>query len=396
MTTFACGAATDLGRVRRTNQDQFLITDPVFVVADGMGGHNGGEIASAIAVETLAKADHVTTIDELIEWVQQANTEIVTRARLDVELRGMGTTVCVLVGLSAAGQHRLGIANVGDSRLYRRTDKGLHQHTEDHSLVEALVRDGRLTRAEAVNHPQRNIVTRALGIDEKVLVDAWELVPVEGDRYLLCTDGLFGEVETTEIQEVVRDVESPQAAADELVSRACEAGGRDNVTAVVVDVLEADSVDDPPTDRVSSTRKALPDGIFAPDTPADADDSDASADPHPDETVVAGPATVFTWRLVAFITAVVIVLAVLLTSITVYARSNYFVEVEADTVVVYQGRPGGVLWFDPTIEGRISFDSSQLDALELAALTDGLEFDSLDEAEAFAHDLLEQADPASS
>jgi len=392
MTTFAFGAATDVGRVRRTNQDQFLITDPVFVVADGMGGHNGGEIASAIAVDTMARAEHVSSIDNLIEWVQEANAEIVARAKLDHELRGMGTTVCVLVGLSAAAPHRLGIANVGDSRLYRRTEEGLHQHTEDHSLVEALVRDGRLTKAEAAKHPQRNIVTRALGIDEKVLVDAWELVPVEGDRYMLCSDGLFGELEASEIHEILSEMESPQGAADELVARACAAGGRDNVTVVVVDVVDSDSNDEPPADRVSDTRKALPGGIFDSVPSEVTPEAAAPNDPHPDEIVVATPTTVFTWRLLAFVAAVLVVLVVLITSITVYARSGYFIEVEGDSIVVYQGRSGGVLWFDPTAENRIEFDPSLIDADALAALTEDLDFDALDDAEAFANDLLEQAD----
>ncbi len=391
MTAFAFGAATDVGRVRHSNQDKLLVTDPMFVVADGMGGHNGGEIAAAIAVETMAEAEELTSIDALIEWVQKANEEIVAQARITPELRGMGTTVCALVGLSAAGPHRLGVANVGDSRLYRLTTDGLHQHTEDHSLVESLVRDGRLSKAEAANHPQRNIVTRALGIDEKVLVDAWELVPVQGDRYLLCSDGLFGEIGPVEIHEVLSEVASPQDAAEDLVSRACAAGGRDNVTVVVVDVVEADSVDEPPGDRVSAVRKALPDGVLNLESPEPSAPS-VPTDPHPDEIIVGAPATIFTWRLVAFVSAVVVVLAVLITSITVYARSNYFIEVEGDGVVVYQGRSGGVLWFDPTAEDRIEFDPALIDAGALAALTEDLDFDSLDEADAFANDLLEQAD----
>ncbi len=393
MTTFAFGAATDVGRVRHSNQDHFLVTDPMFVVADGMGGHNGGEIAAEIAVETLAAAQDLPSIDALIEWVQKANSEIVTRARVAPDLRGMGTTVCVLVGLTAAGPHRLGVANVGDSRLYRLTAEGLNQHTEDHSLVEALVRDGRLTKAEAANHPQRNIVTRALGIDEKVLVDAWELVPVQGDRYLLCSDGLFGEIGPTEIHGVLTELASPQDAADDLVARACAAGGRDNVTVVVVDVVAADSVDEPPADRVSAVRKALPDGVLNPESPEPSAGS-VPDDPHPDEIIVAAPTAVFTWRLIAFVSAVVVVLAILITSITVYARSNYFIEVEGDSVVIYQGRSGGVLWFDPTVEDRIEFDPALIDGGALAALTEDLGFDALDEAEAFADDLLEQADSA--
>ena len=240
MTAFESGAATDVGQVRAHNEDTFVVAGTVFVVADGMGGHNGGEIASRIAVDRLAAIGPVNSINVLVRGVQEANSDIRERAREQPEFRGMGTTVVMLAAIERAGSHRLGMANVGDSRLYRLTDSGLHQHTEDHSLVEALVRDGRLTRAEAAVHPQRNIVTRALGIDDKVLVDAWELIPVAGDRYVLCSDGLFGEIDDGEIHEVLQATSSPQDAADELVRRACEAGGRDNITVVVVDVVEAD------------------------------------------------------------------------------------------------------------------------------------------------------------
>ncbi len=394
MTTFAVGAATDVGRVRRNNQDHYLVSDPVFVLADGMGGHSGGEIASEIAVTTMAKAEHVASIDELIGWVQEANEQIVARTHTEPALRGMGTTVCALVGLSNAGPHRIGIANVGDSRLYRLTEEGLHQHTEDHSLVEALVRDGRLTRAEAANHPQRNIVTRALGIDEKVLVDAWELVPITGDRYVLCSDGLFGEIGTQEIHEVLASTDSPQAAADDLVSRACAAGGRDNVTVVIVDIAEADSVDDPPEDRVTDTRKALPDGVLHIERPTAADDPIIEGDPHPDEIRVGTPVPFLTWRLAAFITAVVVVLAVLFTSITIYARSAYFVGVEGENVVIYKGRPGGVLWFDPTLEADVGISVAELDPGDLEAVSDGQEFDSLDEARRYATELTKRAGSA--
>ncbi len=166
MTVFAVGASTHAGKVRPTNQDNLLANDPMFVVADGMGGHRGGETASAIVADALAAAATVATVDDLIEEVQKANSQIVDRGELERELRGMGTTVTVLTDLHGPGPDRLGVANVGDSRLYRVTDGVLCQHTTDHSLVESLVRDGRLTRAEAAVHPQRNIITRALGIDE--------------------------------------------------------------------------------------------------------------------------------------------------------------------------------------------------------------------------------------
>lgn len=391
MTEFVSGAATHAGKVRSNNQDNLLANDPIFAVADGMGGHTGGEIASAIAIDALAGAATVATIDDLIERVQEANTEIVNRGRLEPELRGMGTTLCILTDLQRAGPNRLGIANVGDSRLYRVTDDGLHQHTEDHSLVESLVRDGRLSRAEAAVHPQRNIVTRALGIDERVLVDAWELVPVVGDRYVLCSDGLFNEVHAAEIHDVLSTTEPPQDAAEDLVARAVAAGGRDNITVVVVDVLVADTVDDIPDDRVTATRKALPDGVLTIERPAAGDDIEPS-DPHPDEVLLETVPSVFTWRLATFMVAVIAVLAVLLAALVVYARSGYFVGVDDDqTVTVYQGRPGGVLFFDPTVESDTDLSIDELDPIDRDQVLGGLEFDSLADAESYVATLERQA-----
>lgn len=391
MIEFRWGSATDVGKVRASNQDQLLTADPMFVVADGMGGHNGGEVASAVAVDEMAKVETVSTVDELIEAVQQANREIVDRAKLEPELRGMGTTLVALVGMTVGERQRLGVANVGDSRLYRVGDEELLQLTEDHTLVEALVRDGRLTREEALTHPQRNIVTRALGIDEKVLVDTWELAPVAGDRYILCSDGLFDELSTDEIHGVLREVEDPGEAAVALVEGAVESGGRDNVSVLVVDVVEADGVDDEiPDDRIISIHKAVPDSVLRLDPPPET----GPDDPHPDEILVdrtiQKPPFV-TWRLGVFVAAVLIVLAVLLSSVVAYARSSYFVGIDEDQVVIYRGRPDGVLWFDPTVEEPVVLSVSELDPEDLPDVIDGVEFDDLDDARAYAEALAERA-----
>lgn len=385
MTGFAVGAATDVGRIRSLNEDSFHTGDSVFVVADGMGGHNGGEIASQIAVESLAEEAAVGSIDDLITRVQQANSSIVDRAREDPALRGMGTTVSLLADLKGAGPSRIGIANVGDSRLYRLTDEGLHRHTEDHSLVETLVRDGRLTRAEAAVHPQRNVVTRALGIDEKVLVDAWELVPVVGDRYLICSDGLSGEISDDEIAEVLRALPAPQEAAQELVERANAAGGRDNITVVVVDIIEADSLDELPGDRVTDTRKALPDGVLKVDKPTAAEhaaEMAEAADPHPDEIIVETVPSVVTWRLAAMIAAVMIVLLVMMAVLLQIGRSGFTV-VESDdgTVEVIQGE--NFLWFEPTTELESSVVVADLPPLDRENVEEGQEFGSRGEAETY-------------
>jgi PPM family protein phosphatase len=391
MIEFRWGTATDVGRVRQANQDQLLTATPVFVVADGMGGHNGGEVASAIAVDEMAKATDVASVDDLIDAVQQANREIVDRSKLDPELRGMGTTLVALVGMIVDGEPRLGVANVGDSRLYRCAADELAQITEDHTLVEALVRDGRLTAEEAINHPQRNIVTRALGIDEKVLVDTWQLTPVEGDRYLLCSDGLFNELTPSEILEVVHRVDDPAAAAHELVEAACEAGGRDNVTVVIVDIITVEAAPEPASDdRVISVHKAVPDRVLHVDPP----DRTGPSDPHPDEIVVdrqASKPPFVTWRLGAFVAAVLVVLAVLLSTLVAYARSSYFVGTDGEEVVIFRGRPDGVLWFDPTVEEPVVLTVAELDPADLADVLDGVEFDDLEDARGYADAITQRA-----
>lgn len=251
MTTLGWGAVTDSGRIRDVNQDGVLSTERVFVVADGMGGHRGGEVASAIAVELMAETSAFNSVEELLEAVQRANREVLERAGRDRALYGMGTTLVALAAVTVDGTDLLCAVNVGDSRLYLRTTDAMMQLTEDHSLVEGMVQDGWITPEEAKVHPQRNVVTRALGVEEPLFVDAWELVPVAGDRYLLCSDGLNNELDDAEIEEILDHTADPQHAASELVRAACDAGGRDNVTVVVVDVVDADPRGpDPPADRV--------------------------------------------------------------------------------------------------------------------------------------------------
>ncbi len=242
MTTFRVGAATDVGRVRQNQQDAVLVDEGkrLFGVADGMGGHRGGEVASQVAVETLRAEFFEPSTDALVHAVEAANDAVVRRADGDPDLRGMGTTVCAMALVHEDDEDRIGIVNVGDSRFYlfKHNGDSIDQITEDHSLVETLVRQGQLTEDDAANHPHRNILTRALGIDSHVMVDSWELLPFAGDRYLLCSDGLFNEVDEETIAAVLAGSEAPEVAAEELVRLANEGGGRDNITVLVVDVVD--------------------------------------------------------------------------------------------------------------------------------------------------------------
>lgn len=266
MISFAWGSAIHVGQVRQVNQDNLWTEDGLFAVADGMGGHRGGEVASALALEGLREAFTERTSEALVAAIQHANDRVVAAGE-DPELRGMGTTLAVLALVRDGDNEVLTIANVGDSRIYllRSESEELEQISEDHSLVATLQRQGQLSKDEAAAHPQRNIITRALGIDTTVLVDSWDLVPVRGDRYLICSDGLVNEVEDSRIAATLRRLADPAEAAAELVRLANEHGGRDNISVVVVDVVEADFELEPAPGREGESRvvrSGVPDEPF--------------------------------------------------------------------------------------------------------------------------------------
>ena len=238
-------AGTHVGVTRQVNQDSYATAPGLAVVADGMGGHRGGEVASAIAAKEMISRFDAPELDALVTGVGHANRRILDEAAADPKLHGMGTTVVALGLIDVADGVALGAINVGDSRMYRLTGNVLEQLTEDHSLVEALVREGRITAAEAKVHPQRNIVTRALGVIEHVEVDSFHFVPKIGDRYLLCSDGLFNEVDANTIATILATEADPEVATQKLIAAANEGGGRDNITTVIADVVAAEDTSMP-------------------------------------------------------------------------------------------------------------------------------------------------------
>lgn len=257
MTAFGYGAASATGPVRDINQDRWLADGSLFAVADGLGGHQGGEVAAGIAVDELARRQALTGLDQFVDLVRAAHTAIRAEARADRTRAGMCTTLCALADLDADdGEPRLGAVNVGDSRLYALTGDELEQISDDHNLVGEMVRAGQLDRAAAAVHPDRNRLTRVLGFEPEVLVDAWKLRAVRGTRFLLCTDGLFSEITDAAITGVLRECDDPEGAAQTLVDDAIQAGGHDNVTAVVVDVL--DGLEPDPSGLVLAARPAVP------------------------------------------------------------------------------------------------------------------------------------------
>lgn len=227
------GSRTDVGCVRERNEDSLAVSPPLFAVADGMGGHAAGDVASELAVKVLMKnAPTTADVDMLGEAVIKANHAVINEA-LRAELAGMGTTMtaCVIEGT------HLAIAHVGDSRAYLLHHGKLQQLTRDHSLVADMVEAGRLTEEEARVHPNRSIITRAIGSDPNMQPDLYEITASPGDRLLLCSDGLYSMVENSRIQSQLARIRDPQRCASALVNDAISAGGLDNVTVVVVDIV---------------------------------------------------------------------------------------------------------------------------------------------------------------
>jgi protein phosphatase len=236
------GAATDVGLVRAGNEDAFVAEPMVFGVADGMGGHQAGEVASDIAARIIRDrlGTGASNVGVVIASVVEANASIYQAAHASADHQGMGTTLTALVVMRADESNvaRFALINVGDSRTYLLRNGELHRATLDHSYVQELVNTGHISEDEARTHPRRNIVTRALGIEPTVRVDTWLVPMVHGDRFILCSDGLVDEVHDDEIAAIALATSDAQAAAEQLVAKANANGGRDNVTVVVVDVLQ--------------------------------------------------------------------------------------------------------------------------------------------------------------
>jgi protein phosphatase len=264
------GAATDVGRVREVNEDSYLAAPPVFVVADGMGGHDGGDVASRIVVEEFARLAEegydprrgsIAVAETLVACHRRITEYAEEQSRHTGRDFQAGTTavVALLVEDDAqeGGAPKWLLANVGDSRIYRFVDGDLEQVSVDHSLVQELADEGTITREEMSSHPARHVVTRALGGPELEDADYFLLPLASAERLLLCSDGINEMIGDQEVAAILADATDPRDAADRLVAAAVAAGGRDNATAVVVDVmgLESESGYDSERQRVSLEMK---------------------------------------------------------------------------------------------------------------------------------------------
>ena len=419
------GGATDVGRVRSDNQDQFLARPDIdlWAVADGMGGHSGGEVASQIACDTLGRTFAEHTVDGLVDAIEQANAAVYRAGVDNPELTGMGTTVVALAMVEHDDDEVLAIANVGDSRCYRFADGDLDQVTTDHSLVADLVREGSLSPEEAAVHPQRSIGTRVLGVYDDVPVDVFAVDPHHGDRYVLCSDGLFNEVPEPTIAAVLRRLGDPAAAARELVRLAVEGGGRDNVTVVVVDVVDdggraraaSDALaanGDPPTAEAGPAPASSPAYADQPDRwrsrgrrsgdTAEVDriadlDGDRPADDDPNgdggrHRARRTRARRLTWRVGLFTLLILALVGGVVATIQWYGSSAYFVGFEGDRVAIYKGRPGGLLWIEPDLVDVTDLERNRVPESRRHDIDDGMEQTSLADARRYVANVSEQAD----
>jgi serine/threonine protein phosphatase PrpC len=351
----AAASATDQGLVRSNNEDAFLIDDQraLFAVADGMGGHRGGEVASHTAIEALRAA--IANGTPLHDAITRANTAVLTRAAGDDELTGMGTTMTAVI---AVGGRQLLIGHVGDSRAYLLHEGTLRRATDDHSLVEELVRDGRLTPEQAEAHPQRAIVTRALGVDDDVDVDLYTLDVEAGDRVVLCSDGLTTMVRERDIERLARTETDPQRLAEALVNAANAAGGEDNVTIVVIDVLEIDpaTVFDPSPPLADESPALSRSAVVAPPDPPEP--------PTPRAARLAGSRRRAVRSVILVLLPLLVIVGIATAALGWYARSSYFVGASGNEVVIYKGVPGGVLGWNPTVDKRTGVAVADLPALD--------------------------------
>ena len=361
------GALSDTGILRVQNEDSMLAQEGLFVVADGMGGHNAGEVASAMATSMLKSAhtNGIADAKELGDLIKEINVQIFQSAAAKTEQSGMGTTLTALAitpSDQTLGENSVAtatVANIGDSRTYLLRNGEFRQVSVDHSYVQELVSDGLITREEARTHARRNIVTRALGIEPVVGVDTWTLPLIAGDRYVLCSDGLVDEVTDADIATCLKRITDPQKTADELVAMANTNGGRDNITVIVVDVLaESDKPEtklETKSETKSETRKL---------------------------------SSYFIRKLIIS-TVVSIVAVVAIVFITSYIRSGYFVDYENNKpdarVLIYRGK--NFMWINPTIEADSTLIRTDLSAALAKEVTGQPGFDSALDAQNYVNQI---------
>jgi protein phosphatase len=361
---------TDAGRKRRRNEDALVLEPPLFAVADGMGGAQAGEVASRLAAATFREfheADGLDPEERVGAIIQEANRRIHERAKSDAQVSGMGTTVTAALYTGSD----VALGHVGDSRAYRLRQGALEQLTEDHSLVADLVRSGRLSPDEADTHPQRSVITRALGTDPEVDVDTFTIAAEPGDVFLLCSDGLTTMVGEEEIVGTIDRSSTLAEATKALVKAANRAGGEDNVTVVLFSLtgdeerLE-DTVVAPPEGRTGGDLEDTLTGLETPAVPAAApaavlerEETTEVWGPAEDEPEPERPRAKRRWgrRIIWALVALTFAIGVIAVAFWAISRANFIGADEEGNVVVYQGVPwglgGGIDLYRPKYVSRL-------------------------------------------
>jgi protein phosphatase len=400
------GAKSDIGRARERNEDSFIIRAPLFAVADGMGGHRGGDVASAMALETLQEVDAGSQPGALIEKVKLANGRVLERGEADRDLQGMGTTLTAVL----ADGDKAHLVHIGDSRAYLLREGEFRQVTRDHTLVQRMVDEGRLTRDEADHHPQRSILTRALGVEAEAEPDPITLDLLPGDRLMLCTDGLTGMVDEERIREVLESERDPQQACDRLIDEANAAGGEDNITVIVLDFEQDGGASEPETTETTEATTGGADGPSSaapanPVQPAEAtgqatratatitqertasERKTTSGAATAQRAATAGsppsPKAQRRWRkLVIWAVLIVAVLGVAAVGVRAYVQHQWYVGDAGGRVAIYNGIPTKVLAFDlSNIKETTPLSSAAAERLApWRGLHDGITADSLSDA----------------
>jgi PPM family protein phosphatase len=406
----AVGAKSDVGRVREGNEDSYLVDEPIFVVADGMGGHLAGDVASSTAVEVIessSKSADAGNPDSLAVLLRDANKAIYEKAREDDRLRGMGTT-CTLLMIRDTKGH---VAHVGDSRAYLLRDGELSQLTEDHSLVGRMVKEGRLSAEEAESHPQRSIITRALGVDSDVEVDLLSLDLREQDRILLCSDGLTSMVANERIREILERTSDPQRAANELVALANDAGGEDNITVVLVDISSSSAPPPPVTEEASRPEPKVGTGDGAGPRTAPEGDTvigmESAAAARADTPTPVGAEVIEgesdapkrrPWgrRVIVPVVVLALLVGAGYAALQYVLDNSFFVAVnDNDLVTIYRGLPDPDEFLGLSlneVEEETSLEVSELPAFQRDDIRDSKKFSSLDDARAYVERLESNAE----
>lgn len=345
--TIGYASVSDVGRVRGDNQDAIYADGTLFIVADGMGGAAGGDVASRVAVDALV--DAYSQGRTLREAVEEANSAVIARALAETQLEGMGTT---MVALTIDAKGRGTLINVGDSRAYLYSQGRLSQLTSDHTFAQELVEAGSLTREQAQTHRARHVLTRVLGAHEPVEPDTFDVALADGDQMLLCSDGLVNEVSDRRIEEVLGSDLDLEEMVSQLIDEANENGGKDNTSVVVVAFSES-----------GSRRK---DVTAAPVPPASRPAAQFDRIPRPisRRSIDRGTWMRTAARFTTFVAVVLIFVALMVFAVDEYATHSYYVGFNEGRVAIFQGRPGGILWFQPHV--------IQLTSLKVSALSPAL------------------------